>query len=56
MSKHTVNQNTRKITTVYTANIYSGNWDTRKKCKSYKYLLFWSKRFFPKGILKLTDL
>ena len=22
----------------YTANIYSGNWDTRKKCKSYKYL------------------
>ena len=23
---------------MYTANIYSGNWDTRKKCKSYKYL------------------
>ena len=23
----------------YTANIYSGNWDTSKKCKSYKYLL-----------------
>ena len=22
----------------YTANIYSGNLDTRKKCKSYKYL------------------
>ena len=22
----------------YTANIYSGKWDTRKKCKSYKYL------------------
>ena len=22
----------------YTANIYSGNWDTRKKSKSYKYL------------------
>ena len=22
----------------HTANIYSGNWDTRKKCKSYKYL------------------
>ena len=21
-----------------TANIYSGKWDTRKKCKSYKYL------------------
>ena len=23
----------------HTANIYSGKWDTRKKCKSYKYLL-----------------
>ena len=23
---------------LYTANIYSGKWDTRKKCKSYKYL------------------
>ena len=22
----------------HTANIYSGKWDTRKKCKSYKYL------------------
>ena len=24
--------------THYTANIYSGKWDARKKCKSYKYL------------------
>ena len=23
---------------IHTANIYSGNWDTRKKCRSYKYL------------------
>ena len=24
--------------TTHTANIYSGNWDTHKKCTSYKYL------------------
>ena len=29
---------TEKITFGCTANIYSGKWDTRKKCKSYKYL------------------
>ena len=28
----------RHASTHCTANIYSGNWDTRKKCKSYKYL------------------
>ena len=26
------------LVAAYTANIYSGKWDTHKKCKSYKYL------------------
>ena len=31
-------QNMARTCSAHTANIYSGNWDTRKKCKSYKYL------------------
>ena len=36
--KHIQKQARRGGTGYYTANIYSGNLDMRKKCKSYKYL------------------
>ena len=35
---HTLNIKYISLGIAYTANIYSGNLDTRKKCKSYKYL------------------